>query len=781
MIIPASYLEDEVRDGFPVPSTIKRAWAVQLIILDKVDAICKKYNIPYYAESGTLLGVVRHGGYIPWDDDLDIVMKRPDYERFLKVAPSELPEGYSLLNINTEEEYDNYLTRIVNNKEINRSESFLNENCGFPYVMGIDLFVMDDLAPTEELLEEQKDYIRKLSSYAKLLKDNENTNPKTSASLLADIKAYMKQAMERYDVTVNDSKSLFNQLYLLQDAILSFYSNNGNPSDIKEIGLTPLWVDHEGSRYPKEYFGIPVMMDFEITKIPVPAYYNAILLKKYGGYMKLVRQGGMHGYPFFTDQIETLESVWGKSVYEYSCTDEVRDIVLAYKNKGTCNKSKDNNSNLLSENGLKRSKYLEEYKLYLDMLCQGYEGFISSFESGQYELALEVLQKCQEVAILLGNSIEKRFGEKHKTIGFLEEYCEAVYGLYNGITNSDDSIINDCFQSMAECTNRIEESIERDIESRRIVAILPFKSVYWEQLDGIYKEEAAREDTDVYVVPVPYYERNMLGNIEDVDNALCDQEGYPEYVKIWDYIQIGIDKLCPDVIIFQNPYDKYNSAVTINPRFYSDRLRQYTDELIYVPYADITDFSNDDGKARRNIKDIVCKPGLIYSDKIILHSDRMREIYVDTLTDFTGDDTREIWEKKIVVNSASILTDSELDAKKTILYYVSGSQLLISREEGLNKIRRTLDTFISSRDKISIRWYHMALDDEILRQNAPDIFKSYNELVEEYKQLGIGSYDEAENVKEATKASTAFYGDPGRIVTSMIIDGKPVMLQNVDV
>ena len=67
---PEEYFEDEVRDGFYVPSMIKRAWATELDVLDEVDRICRKYNITYYAEWGTLLGAIRHAGYVPWDDDL---------------------------------------------------------------------------------------------------------------------------------------------------------------------------------------------------------------------------------------------------------------------------------------------------------------------------------------------------------------------------------------------------------------------------------------------------------------------------------------------------------------------------------------------------------------------------------------------------------------------------------------------------------------------------------------------------------------------------------------
>ena len=97
MQFPHSYFEDEVKEGFYIPGMMKCAWAAQIEVLEDVNRVCKKNNISYFVTYGTLLGAVRHRGFIPWDDDIDICMPRSDYNRFMAIAKKELPEGYEIL------------------------------------------------------------------------------------------------------------------------------------------------------------------------------------------------------------------------------------------------------------------------------------------------------------------------------------------------------------------------------------------------------------------------------------------------------------------------------------------------------------------------------------------------------------------------------------------------------------------------------------------------------------------------------------------------------------
>jgi lipopolysaccharide cholinephosphotransferase len=91
---------------------VKEAQKIMLKMLLEFDRICKKHDLTYWLEFGTLLGAVRHKGFIPWDDDLDVSMPREDYELFLKIAPGELREDLFFQTRDTDKHYKNFFAKI---------------------------------------------------------------------------------------------------------------------------------------------------------------------------------------------------------------------------------------------------------------------------------------------------------------------------------------------------------------------------------------------------------------------------------------------------------------------------------------------------------------------------------------------------------------------------------------------------------------------------------------------------------------------------------------------
>ena len=96
---------DELRDGFLVTFDRKKVWNVELNLVVEFDRICKKYGLTYFMNYGTLLGAVRHQGFIPWDDDIDLMMPRPDYDRLKQVIVGELPPYYFFQDLYTDKRF----------------------------------------------------------------------------------------------------------------------------------------------------------------------------------------------------------------------------------------------------------------------------------------------------------------------------------------------------------------------------------------------------------------------------------------------------------------------------------------------------------------------------------------------------------------------------------------------------------------------------------------------------------------------------------------------------
>lgn len=115
---------------------------VEIEILDEIDRICRKNNINYCLVGGTLLGAVRHGGFIPWDDDLDVAMPRNDYEKFIDVCKNELSDDFYLHSIETDKTY--WLPFIKIRKKYTIFEEKNIAGLGCKTGIYVDIFPLDD-------------------------------------------------------------------------------------------------------------------------------------------------------------------------------------------------------------------------------------------------------------------------------------------------------------------------------------------------------------------------------------------------------------------------------------------------------------------------------------------------------------------------------------------------------------------------------------------------------------------------------------------------------------
>ena len=307
---PLSFFREEVRNGFYIPTMIKRYWAGQLQILSEIAKLCEKHDIQWFGDYGTMLGAVRHGGYIPWDDDFDICMMRDDYERFFEIAKKEFPKEYIILSLrDIEEGYDNILGRIVNCSAIDCTKEHMDEFSGCPYTVGVDIFPMDGMFADETKEKERYDRAKRaiLVHNAVEAKDELGDLAKNIESLLIDVE-------KENHVHLKRGKKLKRELELLIEKIYM----ECPVSDGDRVALMPFYMMYGNHVFPKKFFEKTFEMKFENTTIRIPCCYDQILSSNYGNYMEIRKGGGMHEYPCYISQERALKKKLEHNPYRYT-------------------------------------------------------------------------------------------------------------------------------------------------------------------------------------------------------------------------------------------------------------------------------------------------------------------------------------------------------------------------------------------------------------------------------------------------------------------------------
>lgn len=284
--INEKFLEEEVRCNYTVSTKMKKVWAVELDMLKKIDEICKKYDITYYADSGTLIGAIRHKGFIPWDDDIDIVMKREDYNKFLEVAKKEIEYPYFLQTAYTDINYCRAHAQLRNSS----TTGFIlqDEKAMFNKGIFLDIFPIDELPDSEIKLKVQ---LIKLKILWKIMKGGISHYKGNKYSIQHNILHIFSKIILKF--------VKFPKMYACYEKISSKYNNKGNRR-ISYIAYSKGKTKHI---WKKEWFDEVIRMPFENIEINVPKGYDERLKKEYGDYMKISKAPTAHGKVVFEPDI----------------------------------------------------------------------------------------------------------------------------------------------------------------------------------------------------------------------------------------------------------------------------------------------------------------------------------------------------------------------------------------------------------------------------------------------------------------------------------------------
>lgn len=748
MQFPDSYFEEEVRDGFYISSKMKCCWAAQIEVLLVIDRICQKHHIQYFAEWGTLLGCIRHGGFIPWDDDMDIAMKRMDYEKFQRIVESELPEGYTILWYGNDANYWDVMMRVINSDFVNFSPEFLDTFHNCPYPAGVDIFPLDYVTNNKEEEEIQRELVEMVKTVADsngqgYLKEEE------LEGLLNLIESTCGQKIER-------DGNIKNQLYKLLTALYALYGEE----DGDQIALIPQYLDTGSSVYPKKCYADSVRMPFDVITIPVPMEYDEVLMRKYGNYMCNARSGGGHDYPYFDVHDKFLKE-HGAAIPTYQYPDNLQDRV----------KDPDFKRRLLQK---------------LQLLGQIHEKLELLIQVGEWELVKKLFEELQNVAIAVGNSIEKKLGEGTEIVSLLEQYCEGVFEVYGIVTR--DAVMNGSGVRtiLDEALQVVMDEAEK-LSVKKEIVFMPYHASRWKAIESVWRAACADESCIVRVVPIPYYYKRRMGTA--LSERHYEGEKFPEYVPITDFMEYDVENNHPDRIYIQNPHDNWDQVLTVHSDYYSAELWKYTEELVYIPWFKTDEITKEDDRAINVMKYYVAMPGVVNADRVIVQSESMKQSYVDYLSQWAGEETHSIWEEKILGTGSPLddIEDQEEQRpeswadKKALLYYVSGNGLLEHREKMLAKMQNTMEIFEEWSDRLQVIWLQDLELRQRLEKRAPQLLKKYEESILEAGQKDWITIMEDSDKERAVRLSDAFYGDVGKSAQLMKTAGKPVMLQNVEI
>ena len=241
---------------------------IQLAYLLEVDRICKKHNIKYFLGGGTLLGAVRHKGFIPWDDDSDIMMLREDYDKFAKIAASELPAGMTFQSRKTDKNcfYEFNKLRIENTyfaTELARNHLSINIGIAF------DIFCHDKTANSRL---GQKIHLA-LTVFTRALVLNKWNHRKV------DNGSRLQSAVTNFFVKLFPLRFS----YFLMTHTISFFKRKKNAKYLYD----GMGMNVYNGVFPAELLKETIYADFEGHKLPIPKGYDEYLKFLYGDYMEL--------------------------------------------------------------------------------------------------------------------------------------------------------------------------------------------------------------------------------------------------------------------------------------------------------------------------------------------------------------------------------------------------------------------------------------------------------------------------------------------------------------
>jgi len=333
---------------------------------------------------------------------------------------------------------------------------------------------------------------------------------------------------------------------------------------------------------------------------------------------------------------------------------------------------------------------------------------------------------------------------------------------------------------------KLESVFKSEVKARKEVVFLPYKASMWDSLESIYLAAKADSDCDAFVMPIPYYD------IKGGKFAEMHWEtDYPKDIPLIDYRKYDIAERRPDMIFIHNPYDDCNTLTSVHPDYYSNKLKNFTNCLVYAPYY--TQRSSIDPNAKFP-ENHFWTPVHFNAHKIICQTEQERRYTLEGFKRDFGMRHGDPDKKFVALGSPKIdkivnakAEDFEvpnewkklIDNKRVVFYNTSIAAILSGNEEYLNKLEYVLEEFKKQKDVVLL-WRPHPLSVSTFETMRPMFLNRYLDIVKRYKNENYGIYDESPDLNRAIALSDAYYGDDSSVMTLWGFTGKPLMIQSLD-
>lgn len=356
-------------------------------------------------------------------------------------------------------------------------------------------------------------------------------------------------------------------------------------------------------------------------------------------------------------------------------------------------------------------------------------------------------------------------------------YGTRIEEVYRIMASDRNAVEQDWVQKLLKLLKEIHLHLLEENEVKYLIYFLPYKFSMWDSMESVWC--AAKEDVrcEVKIMPIPYYTKNENAVFEKM---IYEGEKFLEKESIVDYRENILQEIRPDIVYIHNPYDQDNNVTSVLPEYYSKRLKQCTNELVYIPYYIAGQYNNIE-----NAEKLLTLSAMRNVDRIILQSNTLKNI-------LRGD--KQLYDKAVVLGNPKI--DAVRDYKKSHIYeweknienrkvilITTTLEVLLACVDPMDWIK-SLDVILGEilqNKNLFFIWRPHPLTEDTIQSMRPSCLCKYLELKEKLSECTNLKIDNEAKLMDVYDMSDALISDGGSTLLQYVFTKKPVLsIYNVD-